>query len=392
MVRPRYQSNNPFELELGPLELNQSANHLAKQWWLFEEVGGDVFIDKIYGSVRAAAATYLFTSGPVTSLSATFDQLGKPLVFYDTGTELRLWWYDPTQEDHVTSVFGVGSDPFATFDIRYSPSNQGSDAMLFYIRDKAIFYRQQRDRYEVEYATPVDGVDIPATYADIVEAIDLQNDGTSKNSLTFAAPVVADATLDLLCVMYRTRTVPTTPDGWTLYGTFLDLSPAKSYNQHLAVYTKAADSSPVTINNPSTADRFSGFRMQISGVTGITQHSLVEYTATVPTSITTSGKYSICIYTYVFGTSNNTQIIDFVNGTQLGSNTAYANKMAVAKSTVVEDLSISQAQLVAQDPPNAGLLLLELGSVVTAPPISRSASKIIRADMTVDWRLQIAYR
>jgi hypothetical protein len=158
LVRPRYDSNNPFELELGPLELNQSANHLAKQWWLFEEVGGDVFIDKIYGSVRAAAATYLFTSGPVTQLSATFDQLGKPLVFYNTGTELRLWWYDPTQEDHVTSVFGEGADPFATFDIRYSPSNQGSDALLFYVRDTAIYYRQQRDRYEVEYTTPVDGV------------------------------------------------------------------------------------------------------------------------------------------------------------------------------------------------------------------------------------------
>ena len=155
LERPYYVSFNPYELELGPESIEPGGSvDLKNQWWVFEERDGDVFTDP-YVDKNTPPQTYLFTSGEVKTLAATFDQLKRPLVFFDTGSELRLWWYDPTLEEHTLTPFGEGSDPFATFDIRYSPSNQKSDALIFYLRNGGIYYRQQRDRYAVEYATPV---------------------------------------------------------------------------------------------------------------------------------------------------------------------------------------------------------------------------------------------
>ncbi|MGI2079161.1 hypothetical protein [Shewanella putrefaciens] len=154
LAKPRYASIHPYELALGPVEVNQSAGNLAMRYWLFEEVDGEVLLYKFIGELKEFDSV-LFTSGAVVSLAASFDQLGKPLVFYDTGTELRLWWYDPLLANHTTTVFGEGAYPFATFDIRWDTSNQRSDVMLLYMRSGAIYYRVQRDRYSIEYTTPV---------------------------------------------------------------------------------------------------------------------------------------------------------------------------------------------------------------------------------------------
>jgi hypothetical protein len=76
-------------------------------------------------------------------------------VFFDTGIELKLFWFDPLLVENTITVFGVGTYPFATFDIRWDTSNPDSDVLLFYIRDGGIYYRLQRDRYSIEHATPV---------------------------------------------------------------------------------------------------------------------------------------------------------------------------------------------------------------------------------------------
>lgn len=153
--KPDYTTANSHDIELGPLELNNSQNSLAKSYWLFEVVEGVVQLSKFNEDNTLGSPVALFASGETHKLSGTFDQLGKPLVFYDTGTELRLWWYNPLIEGHTTTVFGVGKHPFATFDIRRFTGYQNSDALLFYVRDGAIYYRVQRDRYDIEYATPV---------------------------------------------------------------------------------------------------------------------------------------------------------------------------------------------------------------------------------------------
>lgn len=157
--KPNYPSTPTSVVSLGPkLELSTTWSSDNSGWWLIkydkdtQEVTASLFVD---AENAPEFHSVLFTLPECKRLSATFDQNGKPAVFFDTGSELRLWWYDPVLGAVTTSVFGEGSYPFAVFDLKYGVGTSYSDVLLFYVRDGAIFYRVQRDRYAIEYATPV---------------------------------------------------------------------------------------------------------------------------------------------------------------------------------------------------------------------------------------------
>jgi len=157
LYKPSVSIDTPFELELGPSALNDSDGTIKDFWWLFNFNGTSVTASR-YNHFDEAFddEQIIFYVDNVKRLSATFDQLGRPMVFYETVLgELRLYWFDPVLVENTTTVFGVGSYPFSTFDIRWDTSNARSDNMLFYIRDGGIYYRLQRDRYSIEHATPV---------------------------------------------------------------------------------------------------------------------------------------------------------------------------------------------------------------------------------------------
>lgn len=157
LYKPSVSLDTPFELELGPIELNNSGGSIKEFWWLFNFNGTYVTASR-YNHFDEAFddEQIIFYVDNVKRLSATFDQLGRPMVFYETVLgELRLYWFDPVNVENTTTVFGDGSYPFSTFDIRWDTSNARSDNMLFYIRDGGIYYRLQRDRYSIEHATPV---------------------------------------------------------------------------------------------------------------------------------------------------------------------------------------------------------------------------------------------
>lgn len=154
--KPSYTTVRPFELELGPLVMSASGGDIAAAWWLFEYKDGGVYAARYNQTTQLYEDETLVVEVPqLKRLSATFDQLGRPLVFFDTGTELKLYWFDPVLAENTVTVFGEGAYPFATFDIRWDTSNPESDVMLFYIRAGGIYYRLQRDRYGIEHTTPV---------------------------------------------------------------------------------------------------------------------------------------------------------------------------------------------------------------------------------------------
>lgn len=155
ITKPQYTSGNPFEIELGPEKLNTSGGNIKAAWWLFEYTGSEVTASKHNGTVFEPV-TSVFLVDNIKRLAATFDQLGRPMVFFETlDNKLKLYWFDPVLVQNIITEFGDGNYPYATFDIRWDTSNPRSDVMLFYMRSGAIFYRMQRDRYAIEYATPV---------------------------------------------------------------------------------------------------------------------------------------------------------------------------------------------------------------------------------------------
>lgn len=89
---------------------------------------------------------------PIQQISLTFDQLGRPLVFYRVNEDtLKLYWYDPVLQQNVLTVFGQGIDPLAAFDFPQDTGQSFTDVLLFYVRNNRIYMRVQRDRYAIEY-------------------------------------------------------------------------------------------------------------------------------------------------------------------------------------------------------------------------------------------------
>lgn len=152
--KPTYLTQNKYHVHLGPTAFSTTWNADNSVWWVFERIGTKIvakqYIDNnwvLYGDVVDLPLCVAFTG--------TFDQNGRPLVFFDSGTDLMLWWYDPLLGTTTTTIFGVGNNPFAVFDVKYGVATEYSDVLLFYIRDNIIYYRVQRDRYAIEYQTPV---------------------------------------------------------------------------------------------------------------------------------------------------------------------------------------------------------------------------------------------
>lgn len=88
----------------------------------------------------------------IEQISATFDQLGRPMVFYRTnGNVLKLWWFDSQIGQTTTTILGYGTDPTATFDFPININKDFTDALLHYVRKNKLYMRVQRDRFAIEY-------------------------------------------------------------------------------------------------------------------------------------------------------------------------------------------------------------------------------------------------
>lgn len=152
--RPLYSSIKIFSLSLGPSNINEGEAGLDVNWWLFERES-DGWI-KLYKFIDGEPVFVqdLMQQLNVKELSGGFNQNGDPLVFFNSDGTLYLWWFDPVVEGYALTSIGEGSNPKATFDLRYETGNATSDVLLFYVRAGACYYRQQRDRYTIEHPTP----------------------------------------------------------------------------------------------------------------------------------------------------------------------------------------------------------------------------------------------
>src|SRR5690606_37725584 len=107
-------------------------------------------------------AVFTITDGgpPIIELDVAFEQTGNAVICASRATgeggaeEVWIYFYDPTVPGYVFRNFGPGRTPRALLDRPLEIAD--SDVLVFYISDEAgrIVYRQQRDRYQAEIATP----------------------------------------------------------------------------------------------------------------------------------------------------------------------------------------------------------------------------------------------
>lgn len=131
----------------GGVALNDASQGLNVQTWTLSTDGTSVTIEG-----ETVPQSVLFTGTGITEVSLAFDQNMRPFVAFVDGGGAKYRWFDPVDSTTKITPIGAGvvTPRCCLDDFRPSQTN-ASDIILAYVRGGSLFYRQQRDRYLVEY-------------------------------------------------------------------------------------------------------------------------------------------------------------------------------------------------------------------------------------------------
>ncbi len=138
------------DYELGGVALNDPSQGLQTQTWTswYDEESGDVMI-----SAPGIPAVALFNAPGVTELSFTFDQNMRPFHAYVQGGQAKYRWFDTILGDtRISNLDADDYSPRCCFDDKRAlqTAEGTNDIILAYVRGGALYYRQQRERFETE--------------------------------------------------------------------------------------------------------------------------------------------------------------------------------------------------------------------------------------------------
>lgn len=133
------------DFELGGVAIGDTSQGLMVREWVFSyNPSGQIVVAHDGGE-----PVVVLTRAGVTELAGTFDQNMSPVVAFVVNGEVFLNWYDSIIGQRRTDSFGAGYTPRLTLDDKRA-SAVNSDVVLAYIRNRSLYYRQQRDRFGVE--------------------------------------------------------------------------------------------------------------------------------------------------------------------------------------------------------------------------------------------------
>jgi hypothetical protein len=141
--------NSLTDYEIGGQALNDpSAGLRDRVWTVVADEAGVVRL-----SAPSVFETAIFTAPGITEISLTFDQNMRPFFAFVQNGQAKFRWYDTVLgANRITDLSPADRWPKVSIDDkRQSATEQGmSDVILAYVRDGQLYFRQQRDRFEVE--------------------------------------------------------------------------------------------------------------------------------------------------------------------------------------------------------------------------------------------------
>lgn len=148
----RKRNNRRIDFELGPVALYNTTQGVMYQIWKAWTEDNNT---KIYISPEDNLAnSQLLITEPegsnISEVSLTFDQLARPQLAYMVNGLAKLWWYDSSTSSQTLTEYPGITSPVITLDDKRSTSNAVNDIIFAYIKSSALYYRQQRDRYQIE--------------------------------------------------------------------------------------------------------------------------------------------------------------------------------------------------------------------------------------------------
>lgn len=153
LPKPPASFGNIQALKVGPLAIGDSQGSINNRYWVCYQDAGNVYLRGAVDDTTWSAASLIFAEAEdIEALDFTFDQLGREIIFYQVGTELRLWYFDSLASAFIKRVIDTNAEqPLAGFDLIDDTGDPMSDAHIFYAKGGTIFERLQRDRYDIVY-------------------------------------------------------------------------------------------------------------------------------------------------------------------------------------------------------------------------------------------------
>ena len=138
------------DYERGGIALNDPTQGYTVRSWMVKTDGSDIWVCPY---PELAPVTVLYTTTNVTEVSLAFDQNMRPTVAFVAGGDTYLRWFDTLSASMVVTAYPNARSPMLTMDDkRQFAADTGTNDILFaYISNGNLCYRQQRDRYLVEY-------------------------------------------------------------------------------------------------------------------------------------------------------------------------------------------------------------------------------------------------
>lgn len=153
LPKPPATFGNIRAVKVGPLAIGDSQGSINNRYWVCYQEASNVYLRGAVNDTTWSTASLIFSEAQeIEALDFTFDQLGREIIFYQVGTELRLWYFDSLASAFIKRVIDANAEqPLAGFDLIDDTSDSMSDAHIFYVKQGSILERLQRDRYDVVY-------------------------------------------------------------------------------------------------------------------------------------------------------------------------------------------------------------------------------------------------
>ncbi len=135
-----------IDYEMGGVNVADASQGLNVKLWKLESNGAQMLL-----SADGVPAIELFTRPNVSQVALAFDQNMRPHVAFMQEGVAWLWWYDSQASAMVFSSFAGVTTPRLTTDDKRSNQVGNSDVILAYVRANGLYFRMQRERFQVEH-------------------------------------------------------------------------------------------------------------------------------------------------------------------------------------------------------------------------------------------------
>lgn len=154
------EPSKTVDYELGGIGLDDPSAGLQYQVWTGTlEIDQDTDIGSVYLEAPNWPKQLQFARLGVSEISIAFDQNMNPFIAFMEAGAARFWWFDTVADEQVFSTLPAGSrSPKCCMDDKRPEMLSVNDIILAYIRDDNLYYREQRDRYEIEYLLKTGGM------------------------------------------------------------------------------------------------------------------------------------------------------------------------------------------------------------------------------------------